>query len=103
MPILVILFVFSLAFYVFYKAKYFRTKRPAEKKWISAKSSIALGLFVAIFGLNQFFVNQTTVAYIIGSVFILLGVVNVWGGIKSYRFYLPHAIEEAELLKKSEV
>ena len=36
MPILVVLIIFSLAFYIFYKAKYFRTKLPAEKKWISA-------------------------------------------------------------------
>lgn len=100
MPILVILFVFSLSFYVFYKAKYFRTHRPAEKKWISSKASICLGLFVASFGLNQFFLNQTTVSYIVGTVFILLGVVNIWGGVKSYKFYLPHAIEEAEQLRK---
>lgn len=100
MPILVILFIFAIAFYVFYKAKYFRTRRPAEKKWVSAKASICLGLFVALFGLNQFFLNQTAVAYIVGTIFIVLGVVNVWGGIKSYRFYLPHAIEEAEQLGK---
>lgn len=100
MPILVILFMFSLAFYVFYKAKYFRTQRPAEKKWISAKSSIALGLFVALFGLNQFFIHQTTVGYIVGTVFLVLGAFNVFGGIKSYKFYLPHAIEEAEQLRK---
>jgi uncharacterized membrane protein HdeD (DUF308 family) len=99
MPILVILFVFSLSFYVFYKAKYFRTRRPAEKKWISAKATVALGLFVALFGLNQFFINQTMVGYIVGIVFILLGAFNVWSGIKSYKFHLPHAIKEAEQLK----
>lgn len=98
MPILVILFVIAFSFYIFYKAKYFRTKRPAEKRWIASKASISLGLFVALFGLNQFFLNQTAVAYIVGAVFIILGLFNVWGGIKSYKFYLPHAIEEAEAL-----
>lgn len=100
MPILVILFIFAIVFYIFYKAKYFRTHRPAEKKWISAKANISLGLFIGLFGLNQFFLNQTAVAYIVGTVFIVLGIVNVWGGIKSYKFYLPHAIEEAEQLRK---
>ncbi|WP_449621470.1 YtpI family protein [Robertmurraya sp. Marseille-Q9965] len=100
MPVLVILFVFSFSFYIFYKVKYFRSQKPAEKKWISAKSGIALGLFIALFGLNQFFINQTTVGYIVGSIFILLGAYNVWAGLKSYKFYLPHAIEEAEQIKK---
>ncbi len=99
MPILVILFIFSLSFYVFYKAKYFRTHRPAEKKWISSKASVCLGLFVAFFGLNQFFVNHSAVSYIVGTVFVLLGAINVWGGIKSYKFYLPLAVEEAEQFK----
>lgn len=101
MPVLVILFVISLSFYVFYKAKYFRSRRPAEKKWISSKATVALGLFVALFGLNQFFINPTTVGYIVGTVFILLGAFNVWGGVKSYKHYLPYAIEEAEQLHKS--
>lgn len=99
MLIFVILFVVAFSFYVFYKGKYFFCKRPAEKKWISAKSSIALGLFVALFGINQLFMNLSTAGIIIGIVFILLGGINIWGGIKSYKFYLPHAIDEAEQLK----
>lgn len=100
MPILVIIFVLAFAFYIFYKAKYFRTKLPAEKKWISAKSNIALGIFVGFFGINQVFLNLSTVGIIVGIVFILLGAFNVWGGIKSYKFFLPLAIEEAEQIKK---
>lgn len=100
MPILVILFVFAFVFYIFFKAKYFRTRMPAEKKWVQSKASICLGFFVAVFGLNQFFLNQTTVAYLVGSIFILLGAFHIWGGIKSYKHFLPLAVEEAELAKK---
>lgn len=55
MPIFVILIIVSFSFYIFYKVKFFRSKQPAERQWISAKSRIALGSFVAIFGLNQLF------------------------------------------------
>lgn len=96
MPILVMLIVLSFAFYIFYKVKYVRSRRPAEKKWLSAKSSIALGLFVALFGLNQLFLFQTTVTYIVGAIFIIVGLMSVYGGIKAYKFYLPHAAMEAE-------
>lgn len=99
MPIFIILVVVSFSFYIFYKSKYLFSNRPAEKKWISAKSSIALGLFVAFFGINQFFINLSTVSIIVGIVFVILGGYNIWGGIKKYKFYLPHAIDEAEQLK----
>jgi amino acid transporter len=96
MPILVLLIVLSFVFYIFYKIKYVRSRKPAERKWLSAKSSIALGLFVALFGLNQLFLFQSTVTYIVGIIFIIIGLMSVWGGIKAYKFYLPHAAKEAE-------
>ena len=96
MPIFVLLIVLSFVFYIFYKIKYVRSKRPAERKWLSAKSSIALGLFVALFGINQLFHFQTTVTYIVGAIFIVIGSLSIWGGIKAYKFYLPHAAKEAQ-------
>lgn len=100
MPILVILIIFSFSFYIFYKIKYVRSKFPAEKKWISSKSSIALGAFVAFFGLNQLFIHSTKVSIVIGIIFLVLGLFNVYGGIKAYKFYLPHAVKEAEEIRK---
>lgn len=96
MPVLVFLIVLSFVFYIFYKIKYVRSKRPAERSWLSAKSSIALGLFVALFGINQLFLFQTTVTYIVGAIFIVIGSLSTWAGIKAYRFYLPHAAREAQ-------
>lgn len=98
MPLLVVIIVIAFAFYLFYKIKNLRTKRPAEKRWISAKSSIALGIIVAVFGLNQLFLNLSTVGVVIGIIFILLGGFNIFAGIKAYKHFLPLAIEEAEQL-----
>ncbi|MFO1444017.1 YtpI family protein [Bacillus sp. Bva_UNVM-123] len=96
MPILVILITISLSFYIFYKVKYVRSKRPVERKWISSKSSVALGLFVTLFGVNQLFLNGNTVTYIIAVIFILLGGYNIFGGVKAYQYYFPLAVEEAK-------
>jgi O-antigen/teichoic acid export membrane protein len=96
MPVLVILIIFSLSFYVYYKIKYFRSKRPIERQWISAKSSIALGSFVFFFALNQFFLHRTTVSFIVGIVFLLVGGGSIWAGYRAYKHYLPLAIKEAE-------
>lgn len=96
MPILVILIVISLSFYLFYKVKFVRSKRPVERRWISSKSAVALGLFVALFGLNQFFLYGGTVTYVVGSIFILLGGYNIIAGVKAYKYYFPLAVQEAE-------
>ncbi|MEH7442457.1 YtpI family protein [Bacillus sp. JJ1122] len=96
MPIFVLLIVLSFVFYIFYKMKYVRSKRPAERKWLSAKSSIALGLFVGLFGLNQVFLFQTAITYIVAAIFIIIGSMSIWSGVKAYKFYLPLAAKEAK-------
>ena len=96
MPVFVVIIVICLVFYLFYKIKSIRSHLPMEKKWISGKSSIALGAFVAFFGINQLFLFQSTITYIVAGIFILIGGLSIIGGYKMYRFYLPYAIEEAE-------
>ncbi|HLO10973.1 MAG TPA: YtpI family protein [Pseudoneobacillus sp.] len=96
MPVFVICIVIAFVFYVFYKIKFVRSNLPVEKKWISAKSSIALGLFVLLFGLNQLFLFQTTITYIVAAIFIIIGGLSIWSGWKAYKYYLPLAIKEAE-------
>ena len=95
MPITVALIVISLAFYVFYKAKYFQSKRPIQKNWLSAKSSIALGLFVVFFGINTIFIHPSTISYIVAVVFLLVGGGSIWAGYRAYKHYLPLAMAEA--------
>jgi len=100
MPILIIPIIIALAFYVIYKIKYFRTKLPIEKRWISSKSTMAIGIFVCLFGINQLFLFQEVVTYIVSTIFILIGIASVWTGIKAYRHFTPLAIEEAEQYRK---
>ncbi|KUP05592.1 membrane protein [Bacillus coahuilensis m2-6] len=94
MPVFVILIVLSLAFYVYFKIQTVRSNLPMEKKFISGKSSVSLGIFVFFFGLNQLFLYQGTVTYIVAAVFMIVGAISILGGIKLYQYYLPLAIEE---------
>ena len=99
MFVLVFFIVILFAFYLFYKTKYFRSSRPVEKKWLGAKSNIALGLFVCLFGINHlFFISETTVTFIVSIIFIVYGGVFTWVGFKKYKHYLPFAMEEAQSL-----
>ncbi|RFU65990.1 YtpI family protein [Peribacillus glennii] len=101
MLIFAALIVISFTFYIFYKVRFYRTHLPMEKKWLSAKSQVALGLFVALFGVNQLFLYQTTMTYVVTAIFTLVGGLSIFGGFKAYKFYLPLAIEEAEHTAKS--
>lgn len=99
MFVFVFLIIILLVFYLFYKTKYFRSNRPVEKKWLSSKSNIALGLLVCFFGLNHLiYIAESTVNYVIAVIFILYGAYFAWTGFKKYKHYLPFAIEEAEEL-----
>jgi len=100
-PVLVILIIFSLSFYAYYKMKYFRSHRPAERRWISAKANMALGSFVFFFGANQFFLYSSTITYVVGTIFLLIGGGSVWAGYRTYKHYLPLVIEEAAQLTKN--
>lgn len=103
MAVFVCLIVILFAFYLFYKTKYIRSTRPVEKKWLSAKSSIALGLFVCLFGINHLlFISHSAVAYIISVVFIIYGGAFTWIGIKKYKHYLPFAEKEAKFYETNE-
>ncbi|MEH7120754.1 YtpI family protein [Neobacillus vireti] len=99
MFVFVVLIGILFAFYLFYKTKYIRSNRQVEKKWLSAKSNIALGLFVCLFGINHLiFISETATSYLIASIFILYGAYFSWIGFKKYKHYLPFAIEEAAML-----
>ncbi|MDO6656145.1 YtpI family protein [Anaerobacillus sp. 1_MG-2023] len=99
MPIFVILIVFSIVFYLFYRVKSVRHNGVATTQWLNSKASIALGLFLIFFAINTLTVSLSTVTVIVAAVFILLGLVNVTVGYKKYRHYLPFAIEEAKDMK----
>ncbi|PGT91222.1 MULTISPECIES: YtpI family protein [Bacillaceae] len=94
MPVLVVLIIFSLAFYLYYRVKAYRSNKQAEKSWISAKASIALGLFVAFFGLNQLFMFRSTLSFVVGIIFLLIGFGSAWAGYRAYKHYLPYVLKE---------
>ncbi|MBA2873799.1 YtpI family protein [Thermaerobacillus caldiproteolyticus] len=101
MPVFVILIIFSLSFYAYYKIKYFRSHRPVERRWIAAKSSMALGSFVFFFGINQFFLHSSMISFIVGVIFLLIGGGSVWAGYRAYKHYLPLVIEEAKQMARN--
>ena len=99
MFIFVFLIIVSFVIYFYNKTKQFRTRSvlPIRKKWYSARASMALGSFITFFGINQLFVYQSTVTYIISAIFIVLGVALIYYNYKASRYYYTFLEEEADL------
>ncbi|WP_209122087.1 YtpI family protein [Alkalihalobacillus sp. BA299] len=90
----IILIVISLAFFIYFKIKFWRTTATIEKKWQQTRANIALGSFLIFFGLNLLVFPRSTVDIIIGIIFVLLGLANAYFGFQNYKHYLPQVIEE---------
>lgn len=89
--------IVSIVFYFYYKTKQFRTQLPIRQKWYQSKAGVALGSFLGFFGLNQFFLYQTAVTYVIGGIFIVLGAMMAITNSKAARHYRPFVDEETRI------
>ncbi len=97
MLVFVLLIIVSFVFYFYYKTKQFRAVLPIRKKWYGATASFALGAFMLFFGINQLFVFQTAVTYIIAGIFIVLGLAMMFTNYKAAKHYHQFVAEEARL------
>ncbi|PSL44086.1 YtpI-like protein [Salsuginibacillus halophilus] len=88
--------VVGLVMYIFYKVKAFRTKLPAQKRWLQTKANIALGAFIASFGINLFFGIRGWVDVAVGTIFVLLGLFNIIYGTRAYKHYYPYVVDEMQ-------
>ena len=97
--ILILLIFASLVSFVYFKVQQSRGIGPLEKRWHSAKGSIAIGIFFMSFGINSYVNLQTSVSAIITLLFVAFGVINVYFGYKHYRLVSPHVKDEIAKVK----
>lgn len=90
----IILIILSLAFFIYFKIKQWRASSEIEAKWQQTRGNIALGTFLISFGLNSLIFPRSAVEIIVGIVFFLLGLANVYFGSQKYKYYTQQLIEE---------
>ncbi|PGT79592.1 YtpI family protein [Bacillus sp. AFS040349] len=96
MNVIVILILSSLFFYLYLKVKFLKSNLPIEKKLISVKSRIALGLFLGLYGLNQLILNLSIISLIVGVIFGLVGFASTILAIREYKWYIPTTENEKD-------
>jgi hypothetical protein len=91
MPIFIILIILSFSLYVFYKVREVRTKELFNKQWTGSKAKMALGTFVASFGLNELTSVEGRLQLWIAIVFLIYGAGLLIVGWKMHKHYLNAA------------
>lgn len=94
-----ILIVMAGAFFIYFKIKQWRAKSTLESKWQQTRGNMALGVFLVSFGFNSLYFPRSTVEIIVGIVFALLGIANIYFGYQAYKHYTPQLVDEIERSK----
>ncbi|MFC0015640.1 MULTISPECIES: YtpI family protein [Allobacillus] len=92
MPIFITLIVVSFVLYIYFKVKIISQKDPLTMRFTNAKARIALGVFIATFGANQYVYYQTQLALFVCLLFIVLGVIQIVYGYRLYKHYRSEII-----------
>ncbi|WP_269411997.1 YtpI family protein [Lentibacillus daqui] len=87
MVILPIIVAIALVLYIYYKVAVIRNKDKLTQAYFNAKSRICLGIFVLVFGINQYLYYQTKLSLFIGIIFLILGGMQLNLGIKESKHY----------------
>ncbi|MCM3717929.1 YtpI family protein [Fictibacillus phosphorivorans] len=96
MPIFIILIILSFALYVFYKVREVRAKEPFYKRWTGTKAKMALGAFIASFGLNELTAVEGRVQLWVALIFLVYGIVLLLMNWKMYKHFFTLARQEAK-------
>ncbi|MFJ7934856.1 YtpI family protein [Sporosarcina sp. NPDC096371] len=99
--ILVFLIIASGVFYFYFKTRQFRTRSvfPIRKKMFASMAGSSLGWLLLFFGVNQLFLFDGFLTYLIAALFIALGGYVGIFNYRAYKHYLSFVDEENELNK----
>ncbi|TFB25038.1 hypothetical protein E3U55_01200 [Filobacillus milosensis] len=87
MPLFITLIVVTFVLYIFFKVQILRSKDTLYMHFTNAKARMALGGFLSIFGMNQYYYYQTQLALFICIAFLVLGIAQIVYGYKLFKHY----------------
>ncbi|MFS0787493.1 YtpI family protein [Shouchella sp. 1P09AA] len=86
--ILVIIAIVAFLLYLFSRIKAFRLNDSLEKKILESRAQLALGsVLFAISIILLFLSDFTAIQLIVGGIFLLVGGINVYHGIRAHKHY----------------
>lgn len=97
--ILFILIALTVAVSIAYSIRFRREKEPIKKGMYNARLNISMGIMLIAIAISQlFFFNDSNIRRVFGTVCLLLGLFNLFAGIRNhgaYQRYLDKSKQEA--------
>ncbi|WP_062047768.1 YtpI family protein [Bacillus sp. JCM 19034] len=84
----IIIIILSAIFFLYNRVKAWRQAEPLLKRIYESKSTLMLGIFLTVFGVNLLVSPRHAVDWIVGITFLVFGVANLIFGFKAHRHYL---------------
>ncbi|OBR62953.1 hypothetical protein A7K91_09555 [Paenibacillus oryzae] len=82
------LILISLGFSAFYSLKTRRSKEPGIRGLYQARTNIAMGaMLLSIAAVQLFLSGESTLRIVIGALFGVIGLFNVFAGLRNHSFY----------------
>ncbi|MFC0473264.1 YtpI family protein [Halalkalibacter kiskunsagensis] len=86
--LLTIIIVISAVFFIYNKIRSWRANESLLKRIYQTKSSLTLGFFLTAFGANLLIYQRSMIDIVVGTVFTILGIANIFYGFKASRHYI---------------
>lgn len=75
----------TLAFSVYYALRYRRQTNQVQRGIFAARMNICMGLMLILLSIAQlFFFNDTAIRRVIATIFLLIGLFNLYSGIRNH-------------------
>jgi Zn-dependent protease len=80
-------FILALGFTLYYSVKFRRERQSDLRGLLQAKQNISMGILLVLLAAYPLFVTSGTVGVIVGLLFLLMGLFNLFAGIRNRSTY----------------
>jgi uncharacterized membrane protein HdeD (DUF308 family) len=80
-------FIIAFGFTIYYSVKFRREQRPNHKGLLQAKQNICMGFLLVLLAIYPLFVTSGSIGVVIGALFLLMGLFNLFAGIRNRSTY----------------
>jgi len=78
----------SLLFSIFYSVRSRQIKEPIQKGILGGKLNISMGVMLILISAVQLLdSNESTLRIVLGAIFLLLGLFNLFAGLRNHSYY----------------
>jgi Zn-dependent protease len=85
--IIILGFILALGFTLYYSVKFRRERQPDLRGLLQAKQNISMGFLLVLLSAYPLFVTSGTAGVIVGLLFLLMGLFNLFAGIRNRSTY----------------